>query len=321
MNYRNSAYGCYCRPPPGYNPPHLQCPADGRPIAGNCSDGVVHRRADGSAVDGMIGKATSAAEAVKASPYSKCRLALGVETSCFPASDSDKKYQYKLSFCDTSADYLAKQMALTAEGMVSSHEIAGIWVAFFQECQQSRCGQEALGLWSGVVDEAMPWVVEDYKALKALEGNRLKSDDTADPRQAFFIFFSSMLESPEWPEGFRQYQNGAVILDPFNVTAATVEAIHTELNATVLLYWDFGDIRSMMWADGVQGFAALGEADPVTHKPVGCRGLSCCDHIRCSPRVPSTHATRCADDEYNRELRAVFNISWVRICTALAARW
>ena len=127
-----------------------------------------------------------------------------------------------------------------------------------------------------------------------------------------------MLESPEWPEGFRQYQNGAVILDPFNVTAATVEAIHTELNATVLLYWDFGDIRSMMWADGVQGFAALGEADPVTHKPVGCRGLSCCDHIRCSPRVPSTHATRCADDEYNRELRAVFNVSWVRMPAFLA---
>ena len=26
---------------------------------------------------------------------------------------------------------------------MSRHDIAGIWVAFFQECQQYRCGQEA----------------------------------------------------------------------------------------------------------------------------------------------------------------------------------
>ena len=34
MNYRNNAYGCYCRPPPGKNPPQYQCPADGGPLPG-----------------------------------------------------------------------------------------------------------------------------------------------------------------------------------------------------------------------------------------------------------------------------------------------
>ena len=141
MNYRNNAYGCYCRPanPKHPNPKHYQCPADGTPIAGNCT------MADANA-DGMISKAVSAAKAVKASPYKPCRLALGVETSCFPKGDwADKKYQYKLSFCGTSAAYLASQIQLTAQGL----------------------GE--LGLWAGVADEVSPFVVEDFKALMALE--------------------------------------------------------------------------------------------------------------------------------------------------------
>ena len=76
------------------------------------------------------------------------------------------------TYANVSVQRKMKEDQLAKLQLVSCHEIAGIWVAFFQECQQYRCGQEALGLWSGVLDEAMPWVVEDYKALKALEGNR-----------------------------------------------------------------------------------------------------------------------------------------------------
>jgi hypothetical protein len=170
MNYRNNAYGCNCRPPPGKNPAKYKCPADGGPIPGNCTEGST------SGVDGMIGKAVASAQAVKASSYVRARLSLGVETSCFPAGDSDARfamrqchsvgpvayarsvaasvltlspwacrYQYKLSFCNTSTDYMLKQMQLTEAGLRKK------------------------GLWNGVVDVEAPWAVEDYTALRALE--------------------------------------------------------------------------------------------------------------------------------------------------------
>jgi hypothetical protein len=55
------------------------------------------------------------------------------------------RYQYKLSFCNTSTDYMLKQMQLTEAGLRKK------------------------GLWNGVVDVEAPWAVEDYTALRALE--------------------------------------------------------------------------------------------------------------------------------------------------------
>ena len=50
--------------------------------------------------DGMISKAVQFATEVNASSNKNARLSLGVETSCFQKGDaSDRKYQYKLSFC------------------------------------------------------------------------------------------------------------------------------------------------------------------------------------------------------------------------------
>lgn len=93
----------------------------------------------------MIGKAMEAAAAVKAHGGT-CRLSLGVETSCFPPSDSaDRKYQYKLSFCNTSVAYLAKQMELTRQGL------------------------QAADMWEGVASPDTPWTVEAYSALRVLE--------------------------------------------------------------------------------------------------------------------------------------------------------
>jgi hypothetical protein len=140
MNYRNNAYGCFCRPPPGLNSPRLQCPADGSPIAGNCSEA-----SGGPGKDGMIGKALAAATAVQ-QHGGGCRLALGVETSCFPPSDvADRKYQYKLSFCNTSVTYLEQQLG------------------------ETRNGLQQAGLWDGVMSAETPWALEDYTALRELE--------------------------------------------------------------------------------------------------------------------------------------------------------
>eukprot|EP01051_Picozoa_sp_SAG22_P011059 SAG22_NODE_1036_length_5904_cov_4.908355_6_plen_441_part_00 len=130
----------------------------------------------------------------------------------------------------------------------------------------------------------------------------------ATSRQAYFIFFEPMLRGPDWPHAFAKYRGGAVILDPFNVTAATVAAIRAELNASVLMYWDFGDLRSMQWADGVDGLLAP-IPDGMGDQP--CTGLTCCDHIRCSSRVKGSGGYKCGDDAYNRELRQHLNSSWV----------
>ena len=154
MNYRNNAYGCSCKPPinataPGRNAPWMECPSDGRPIAGNqtgCREQYTAGKLAGHLGDGMIGKAVSAAAAVKASGYKASRLSLGVELSCFPPSDAaDGKYQYKLSFCGTSTQYLAAQM------------------------KETELGLKEAGLWDGVVSETIPWSIEDYHALVALQ--------------------------------------------------------------------------------------------------------------------------------------------------------
>lgn len=78
-------------------------------MPGNCT-------ASKANADGMISKAAGFATAVKASSNKNARLSLGVEVSCFSRSDAaDYKYQYKLSFCETSPAYLAEQMKLTEE--------------------------------------------------------------------------------------------------------------------------------------------------------------------------------------------------------------
>jgi hypothetical protein len=153
MNYRNNAFGCSCRPmgnqsqPQHRNPAWMQCHLNGNPspIPGNLS-GCKARATD----DGMIGKAMSAARAVRASSYKPARLSLGVETSCFARSDwADRRYQYKLSFCGTSVKYLATQMEATTSGLKTAQ------------------------LWEGVVDAAIPWSVEDYHALRLLEQSKM----------------------------------------------------------------------------------------------------------------------------------------------------
>ena len=46
------------------------------------------------------------------------------------------------TYANVSVQRKMKEDQLAKLQLVSCHEIAGIWVAFFQECQQSRCGQE-----------------------------------------------------------------------------------------------------------------------------------------------------------------------------------
>jgi hypothetical protein len=203
MNYRNNADGCYCHPNGEKNPSAYECKL-GSSIPGKCPNAAAGV-ASGGGRDGMIGKALPVAVAIKAlleqqhhpqeppqprvnnvfagsndglvargavestvsngrigddassssatntgnigsGSSGPAKLALGVETSCFASSDwSDHKYEYKLSFCKTSTAYLTKQQEDTMAWFVQN------------------------GTFSHVFDASHPWVVEDYKALQALE--------------------------------------------------------------------------------------------------------------------------------------------------------
>ena len=58
------------------------------------------------------------------------------------------------------------------EGTVSGHDIAGIWVAFFQECQQYRCGQVRIN-W------APPPIEEGEAEKKNTKPDKAKVNTTA----------------------------------------------------------------------------------------------------------------------------------------------
>jgi hypothetical protein len=55
-----------------------------------------------------------------------------------------RRDRYKLSFCNTSLEYLNEQTSLTEAGLAKA------------------------GLWDGVADETTAWAVEDYTALRVL---------------------------------------------------------------------------------------------------------------------------------------------------------
>lgn len=74
------------------------------------------------------------------------RVALTLVHACMHARVSPSPlHRYKLSFCNTSLDYLNEQISLTEAGLTKA------------------------GLWDGVADGATAWAVEDYSALRALE--------------------------------------------------------------------------------------------------------------------------------------------------------
>ena len=56
-------------------------------------------------------------------------------------------------------------------------------------------------------------------------------------RQAFYGLYEPMLRAPgrEWPYRYNRFSGGVVVMDPFNVTAATVAEVKATLNATVLM--------------------------------------------------------------------------------------
>ena len=53
--------------------------------------------------------------------------------------------------------------------------------------------------------------------------------------KAFYALFEPMLRNAEWPSAYGHFRDGVFILDPFNVTSATVKKIKADLNATVLM--------------------------------------------------------------------------------------
>jgi hypothetical protein len=63
-------------------------------------------------------------------------------------------------------------------------------------------------------------------------------------KKAFYALFEPMLRNAiEWPAAYAGFQDGIMILDPFNVSTLTVTKVKRDLgNATVLMYFDTNDI-------------------------------------------------------------------------------
>ena len=63
-------------------------------------------------------------------------------------------------------------------------------------------------------------------------------------KKAFYALFEPMLRNTiEWPAAYAGFQDGIMILDPFNVSTLTVTKVKRDLgNATVLMYFDTNDI-------------------------------------------------------------------------------
>ena len=55
--------------------------------------------------------------------------------------------------------------------------------------------------------------------------------------RAFFMVFSPMLDSPDWPAAYLQYRGGIVVMNPFNTSKATVQRVKDELGVKVVMYW------------------------------------------------------------------------------------
>ena len=56
-------------------------------------------------------------------------------------------------------------------------------------------------------------------------------------RQAFYGLYEPMMRAPgEWPQRYHRFNNGGVVvMDPYNVSRATVAEVKAKLNATVLM--------------------------------------------------------------------------------------
>lgn len=79
-----------------------------------------------------------------------------------------------------------------------------------------------------------------------LLGGALLSAPPPPSHRAFFIIFSPMLDSPDWPNAYEQYRGGIVVMNPFNASKVSDDrtpaclprrTVHARLQPLTKLCW------------------------------------------------------------------------------------
>ena len=104
----------------------------------------------------------------------------------------------------------------------------------------------------------------------------------------FFTLFAPMLRSPGWPGAYEQYRDGIVVMNPYNASAADVREVKRALNATVIMYFDSGDIQIKV-DNGLCPFGCFPHANCST------AAMPCCTDIDCNAALPTTPLCSAAD--------------------------
>jgi hypothetical protein len=127
-------------------------------------------------------------------------------------------------------------------------------------------------------------------------------------RHAFYILFQPMMNDPsEWPSKYEQYRDGVVVMYPFNVTADTVRQAKSDLNATVLMYFDSQDVAIET------GGMCVNPYKPACSKPArpcSTGRVMCCSSYDCEVFAPNSTAKLCPPSEFSAALGKVFEPSW-----------
>ena len=131
-----------------------------------------------------------------------------------------------------------------------------------------------------------------------------QSELEATGHRAFFMVFSPMLTSPDWPTAYAKYSGGIAVMNPYNSSAAAVEKVRTDLNVKVLMYWDTEDIQ--IKADNGRCLSATrtkicnDSASDWTKCASGA--MPCCFSYECD----AYKTTTCPDDDFSAALRAIY---------------
>ena len=126
--------------------------------------------------------------------------------------------------------------------------------------------------------------------------------------RAFFMVFSPMLHSPDWPTKYKEYKGGIVVMNPFNASKATVQKVREDLDAKVLMYWDTMDIQIKVEGAKCLHSTPNRDCSDVSNDWTRCASgaMPCCFSYDCD----AFKTTTCPEDDYARALWAIYKPEW-----------
>jgi hypothetical protein len=130
---------------------------------------------------------------------------------------------------------------------------------------------------------------------------------TVTGHRAFFILFTPMLDSPDWPSKYEEYRGGVIVMNPFNASKEAVQKVRDDLNARVVMYFDTVNIQIK-----AQGRCLGSTANKICSNTAtdwtrcASGAMPCCYGYNCN----AYNTTTCPEDDYARALWKVYKPEW-----------